>query len=91
VALAIAAAALVGDAQVAGVDEADKLLAFLIERGVRALARASVDPQGAIARENVGALDIGGGVVAAVAFHAPETVAHCERVVHGLDTHVAVG
>ena len=83
------AAGLVGDAQVAGVEEADELGRLLIERGVTARRVGGGPPEGAIAGCDVGGEFVGSVGAAAVAIRAGKVDGR--GCVHGLDAHVALG
>src|SRR5258708_6924288 len=83
------AAGLVGNAQIAGVDEADEVGAFLVERGVSARRIGCSVPDGAIAGLDVGGEFVGAVGTAAMAIGAGEL--NSGRGVHGLDADVALG
>src|SRR5437763_1156451 len=77
------AASLVGNAQIAGVDEADEVGAFLVERGVSARRIGGGIPDGAIAWLDVSGEFVGAIGAAAMAIDAGEL--DSGRGVHGLD------
>src|SRR5207248_9930837 len=62
----------VGDAEIAGVDEADELGRLVVEQGVGPDRVAGAGPGVGEARPDVGAVDVGAAGVAAVAVGAAE-------------------